>query len=394
MRRIGAARARRMALAAQGFADPSPRGRIDVRHFRRVLRRVSLIQLDSVNVFSRTHYMPFFSRLGPYDRDALDRWLWHSGELFEYWAHEASLIPVDHHPLLRWRMQGGWHWKRLERMLTERPDLLERVEREVAEKGPLRTAHLKEPGERDSEQMWGWSDGKVALEALFLTGRVTTAARPNFIRHYDLTHRVLPRHVLEVDPPEVEEAQMELLRVAARSLGIGTAEDLADYHRIRMPVARPLLERLVARGDLEVVEVPGWDRPAYVDPSASAPHRVEGSALLSPFDSLVWNRPRVERIFDFHYRIEIYVPADKRVHGYYVLPYLLDGDLVARVDLKTDRKQGVLRVRGAFAEEGVDRPGVARRLAADLEATAGWLGMAAVEVEPNGDLYEELARNL
>src|SRR5690606_23846112 len=192
-------------------------------------------------------------------------------------------------------------------------------------------------------------DGKVALEALFLTGRVTTATRRNFVRLYDLTHRVLPRHVLEVDPPEVEEAQMELLRVAARSLGIGTAEDLADYHRIRMPVARPLLERLVARGDLEMVEVSGWDRPAYLDPSASAPHRVDGSALLSPFDSLFWNRPRVERIFDFLYRIEIYVPAEKRVHGYYVLPYLLDGDLVARVDLKTDRKQGVLRVRGAFA---------------------------------------------
>lgn len=384
MRRIGADRARRMALAAQGFADPAPAGRVDARHFRRVLRRVSLIQLDSVNVFSRTHYMPFFSRLGPYDRKALDTWLWHSRELFEYWAHEASLVPVEHHPLFRWRMQAGW--KRLERMLSEQPDLLDRVESEVAEKGPLRTAHLDDPGERDSEQMWGWSDGKVALEALFLIGRVTTAARSNFVRHYDLTERVLPHEVVRSDPPDVEEAQMELLRIAARSLGIGTAEDLADYHRLRMPVARPLLDRLVTAGVLEMVEVKEWDRPAYLHPGASAPRRVEGSALLSPFDSLVWNRPRVERIFGFHYRIEIYVPAAKRVHGYYVLPYLLDGDLVARVDLKTDRKHRVLRVRGAFVEAGADRVAVARHLAADLETTAAWLEMDGVEVEQNGDL--------
>lgn len=394
MRRIGADRARRMALAAQGFADPVPTGRVDVRHFRRVLRRVALVQLDSVNVFSRTHYLPFFSRLGPYDRAALDRWLWGSGELFEYWAHEASLIPVDHHRLFRWRMEAGWHWKRLERMLEERPELLDRVEREVAEKGPLRTAHLDEPGEPRRGEMWGWSDGKVALEALFLLGRVTTAARPNFVRHYDLTERVLPHRALGAEEPGREAAQMELLRIAARSLGIGTAEDLADYHRLRLPVARPLLDRLVEAGDLELVEVPGWDRPAFLDPAASAPRAVTGSALLSPFDSLVWNRPRVERIFGFRYRIEIYVPAHQRVHGYYVLPYLMDGRLVARVDLKTDRKHRSLRVRSAHAEAGADRAAVAHRLAADLEATASWLGMDRVEVEGEGDLAAFLARHL
>lgn len=395
MSRIGADRVRRMALGAQGFADPAPTGRIDRRHFRRVIRRVGLVQLDSVNVFSRTHYMPFFSRLGPYDRQALDDWLWGSRELFEYWAHEASLIPVEHFPLLRWRMNGGWHWGRIERMLAENPDLLEQVAREVEEKGPLRTAHLEDPGERNTEHMWGWSEGKVALEALFLTGRVTTAFRPNFVRHYDLTERVLPREALEADPPEVEEAQMELLRVAARALGVGTAEDLADYHRLRNPVARPLIDRLVERGDLEKVHVQGWDRPGYLDPAAVTPRRVEGSALLSPFDSLIWNRSRVERIFGFRYRIEIYVPAHKRVHGYYVLPYLLDGHLVGRVDLKADRKGGRLLVRGAFAEEGVDRLAVARSLAADLGTVAEWLGLEnGIAVERNGDLAPVLSRHL
>lgn len=394
MARLSADRARRLALGAQGFNAPAPKGRVDVRHFRRVLNQVSLVQLDSVNVFSRTHYMPFFSRLGPYDRDALDAWLWDSREVFEYWAHEASLIPVQHHPLFRWRMEAGWHWGRIERMIEERPGFLELVADEVSAKGPLRTAHLDNPGDRDTDKMWGWSDGKVALEALFLTGQVTTSARTNFVRHYDLSERVIPPGVLATPTPSTEDAQMELLRVAARSLGVATAADLADYHRIRMPVARPLIARLVELGDIEKVEVEGWGEPGYLDPGAKVPRFVHGSALLSPFDSLVWCRPRVERIFGFHYRIEIYVPAPKRVYGYYVLPYLLDGNLVGRVDLKTDRADRILRVRGAFAEDGVDRGAVAERLAADLETTAAWLGMDDVSVEANGDLAEPLASAL
>lgn len=394
MVRLSADRARRLALGAQGFTDPPPTGRVDVRHFRRVVRRVGLIQLDSVNVFSRTHYMPFFSRLGPYDRDALDSWLWGSGEMFEYWAHVASLIPIEHHRLFRWRMEGGWHWGRIERMLAERPGFLEAVEAEVAAKGPLRTAHLDDPGERDGDAMWGWSDGKVALEALFLTGRITTAARPNFVRHYDLTDRVISAEVLETEAPDEDEAKMEMLRIAARCLGVGTAADLADYHRLKVPQARTLLRRLVERGELVQVDVEGWEGPAYMDPETVVPHRVEGSALLSPFDSLVWCRPRVERIFGFHYRIEIYVPSGQRVHGYYVLPYLLNGRLVGRVDLKTDRGRGRLRVQGAFAEEGVDRLSVARHLAADLESAAMWLGLDDVEVSDNGDLADPLASSL
>ncbi|CAN5821201.1 crosslink repair DNA glycosylase YcaQ family protein [soil metagenome] len=392
MAAISADRARRIALGAQGFADPPASGRIDVRHFRRVLSRVALVQLDSVNVFARTHYMPFFSRLGPYDRAAVDRWLWQSRELFEYWGHEASVIPIEHYPLFRHRMDRGWHWKRIERMIVERPGFVESVLEEVRANGPLRTAQLSDPGVRDGEAMWGWSDGKVALEGLFLTGEVTTAARPNFVRHYDVTERVIPPEVLSEPGPDPDGARMELVTIAARSLGIGTAQDLADYHRIRMPVARPLIERLVQRGELEEVQVGEWGQPAYLHPEATTPRKVEGSALLSPFDSLVWFRPRIERIFDFHYRIEIYVPAAKRMYGYYVLPYLVDGRLVARVDLKTDRKAGRLRVQAAYSEEGVDRAGVARRLAVDLEVVAGWLGVDGVEVMAKGDLSDALGR--
>ena len=392
--RLSLDQARRMALSAQGFTEPKVRGRVDVRHFRKVLKRLGVVQLDSVNVFARTHYMPFFSRLGPYDRDALDRWLWRSGDVFEYWAHEASLLPVEDHPLFRFRMEAGWHWERLERMLEERPDLLDQIEAEVAEKGPLRTAHLTDPGDRPSPGMWNWSDGKVALEALFLVGRVTTAYRENFVRYYDITSRVIPAQVLAMPTPDAESAQAELLKKAARALGVGTYDDLADYYRIRGPKARPLIEKLVADGDLIEAQVEGWDRAAYVHPGAVIPRRVEGSALLSPFDSLVWHRPRAERLFGFRYRIEIYTPAPKRVYGYYVLPYLLDGRLVARVDLKSDRKSGRLQVKGAFAEEDVDLPAVATSLAADLERTAEWLGLAEVEIHPNGDLAASLAKAL
>lgn len=381
-----------MALGAQGFADPRPAGRVDVRHFRRVVRRVGLVQLDSVNVFCRTHYMPFFSRLGPYDRSALDAWLWGSGEMFEYWGHEASVIPVDQHPLFAHRMRAGNGWGRVERLREERPGFIDAVLEEVRAKGPITTSDLSEPGERDRDAMWGWSDGKVALEALFVDGSITAESRPNFVRYYDLTERVIPATARE-DPLAAEEAQTELLLIAARAYGVATAEDLGDYHRIRMPVARPLLDRLVETGDLELVEVEGWDRPAYLHPEAVTPRRVEGSALLSPFDSLVWFRPRAERIWGFRYRIEIYVPAAERVHGYYVLPYLLDGHLVGRVDLKADRSAGRLRVRSSFAEPGVDRVAVARSLASDLEAAAAWLGLdGGVEVEPAGDLAGELTR--
>ncbi len=391
MRTLTIDQARRYALGAQGFADPRPTGRIDVRHFRRVMDRVGLVQLDSVNVFSRTHYMPFFSRLGPYDRSALDAWLWESGEVFEYWGHEASLIPARDHPLWRWRMNGDFKWGSLERIKNEHPEYLDEVLAQVRERGPLRTSDLHDPGQRDGASMWDWPKGKVALEALFLGGKVTTAHRPNFTRMYDLSERVIPEEHFGAKVPEREEAQSNLLLQAARSMGVATAADIADYPRIRMPEARPVIERLVAEEKLVEIEVEGWSRVAYLHPDARLPRRVEGRALLSPFDNLIWFRDRVERLWDFFYRIEIYVPEPKRIHGYYVLPFLLDGDLVARVDLKSDRKAGALLVKGAFAEPEVDRIRVGRELRGELETVASWLGLEEVRIGRNGDLAPALS---
>jgi len=386
MRRLTLNQARRYALAAQGFNDGRAPGRVDARHFRKVVDRAGLIQLDSVNVFSRAHFMPFFSRLGPYDRDRLDRWLWQSGELFEYWGHEASLIPADQHRLFRWRMSRELTWNAMKRLEQEQPGYIDAVLEQVAQRGPIQTKELDDPGERIGRTMWNWSHGKVALEVLFLQGRVTTADRPNFARLYDLTERVIPREHLKKPDLEQEEAQSILLMQAARSMGVATADDLGDYYRIRMPDTRPLVARLMERGDLEEVEVEGWDKPGFLHPEAKLPRQARGTALLSPFDNLIWYRPRVERLWDFHYRIEIYVPKPKRVYGYYVLPFLMNGDLVARVDLKTDRQSGVLRVKGAFAEAGVDRAAVGRALRDELDLVAGWKGMGDVEVAKNGDL--------
>jgi uncharacterized protein YcaQ len=390
MRTISNDQARRYALGAQGFIEGRADGRVDVRHFRKVMSQIGLVQLDSVNVFCRTHYMPFFSRIGQYDIDALDDWLWNSGEVFEYWGHEASLIPVEHHRLFRWRMAQPFTWKRLKALEENHPEYLQSVYQQVEERGPLRTKDLHAPGERDPDAMWGWSDGKVALEALFFKGLVTASDRPNFMRMYDLPQRVIPEEHLGASTPGHDEALAELLLQAASYLGVGAADDLADYYRIRMPAARPVLRRLVEAGDLEEVEVEGWDRPAYAHPDVPLPRWPKGTALLSPFDNLVWYRPRVERLWDFHYRIEIYVPEPNRVYGYYVLPFLLDGDLVARVDLKTDRRTNSLQVKGAFAEPEANMKKVGRALRKELDLVAGWLGMDDLVVDRNGDLYDFL----
>jgi uncharacterized protein YcaQ len=334
--------------------------------------------------------MPFFSRLGAYDRSALDAWLWGSGEMFEYWGHEASLLPTPEHRLWRWRMNGNWGWDRVTQIRREHPGYMDAVLEQVRERGPLRTADLHDPGMRNGDEMWGWSKGKIALEALFMEGLVTTSHRPNFVRMYDLTERVIPGEHLTADGLGIDEAQSALLRKAAAAIGVGTAADLADYYRIRLPQARPLIDRLVADGDLVEAAVDGWDGPAYLHPEASLPRRVEGRALLSPFDNLIWYRDRVQRLWDFHYRIEIYVPEPKRVYGYYVLPFLLDGELVARVDLKVDRKAGALLVKGAFSEPDIDPIRVARELRAELETTAAWLDLSELVVSRNGDLAPRL----
>ena len=391
MRRITKDQARRYALAAQGFNEPRPVGRVDRRHFRKVVDRVRLIQLDSVNYFSRAHFMPFFSRLGPYDRDSLDAWLWRSGELFEYWAHEASLIPANQHQLFRWQMERGANWKAMKRLQEEEPGYIEAVLKQVEDNGPIQTKDLENPGQRMGRTMWDWNTGKLALEILFIEGRITTSDRPNFTRMYQLPERVIPKQYLDAPDLPVEDAQARLLDQAARAMGIATAEDLGDYYRIRMPETRPLVDQMAVSGRLVEVDVEGWDKPGYLHPDAMLPRTARGTALLSPFDNLVWCRPRVERLWDFHYRIEIYVPEPKRVYGYYVLPFLMDGNLVGRVDIKTDRQEGVLRVKGAFAEPDVDKIAVGKTLRRELEQVATWLSMSKIEVAANGNLASYLS---
>jgi uncharacterized protein len=343
--------------------------------------------------------MPLFSRLGPYDRAILDRIAGHGSgridrRLVEYWAHEASLIPVELHPLFRWRMADvdGEAWGSISRVVRERPELVAETLQLVMDEGPIRaraTGAVRPPPV--DGRMWNWHEGKVALEHLFFTGQVGAARRVNFERLYDTIDRVLPAEVLSRPTLDVADAQRELVRVAARALGVATEPDIGDYFRLPRADSKARVAELVETGELIAVDVEGWGAPAYLWPAARAPRRVDARALLSPFDSLIWFRPRTERLFGFRYRIEIYTPAPKREYGYYVLPFLLGDELVARVDLKSDRQQGVLLVQGAFAEDGVQRDRVARELAAELRLVAGWLELDDVVVVRNGDLAAELA---
>jgi len=390
--------ARRIALHAQGFNDPRPGGRIDRRHFRRVVDRVGLVQIDSVNVLTRSHELPFLARLGPYPRERLADWLWGSGEMFEYWGHEASLLPVELHPLLRWRMEDDHAWKGVQSFRTSHPGLGEAVLEAVHDNGPVTLGELEHLGDAIKRRpatpgsMWNWTPAKKAVEWFFWNGQVCAIRNPQtFERHYARPDQVLPTDVLAAPTPTDDDAMKDLLLRAARSHGVGTAKCLADYHRLPIVPARRLVAELAADGALRPVEVQGWKHPAFLHPEAELPRWVRAAALLSPFDSLVWERDRVERLFGFRYRIEIYVPADKRVHGYYVLPFLHDGRLVARVDLKGDRQSGVLRVRSAHAEPTFNADKSMSPLVERLRELAAFLGLGDVTVEPKGDLAPALA---
>jgi uncharacterized protein YcaQ len=386
---LSLAQARRIALAAQGFTDPRPTGRVDRRHLRRVLDRMGLIQIDSVNVLARSQELPLFARLGPHPRSLIGD-ATAAGELFEYWVHEACHVPVEHHHLYRWRMQSDHRWGDVRRLAERRPGFVDEVYRRVDAVGPIAASELEQRvGPKGS--WWDWDDGKVALEHLFWSGRIAAVRRPtDFARLYDIAERVIPADVLARPTPSEHEARKELLVLAARHHGVGTADDLADYHRQKPHVCRPLLLELVEEGRLLHAQVEGWGKPTYLHPDAAVPKRVAARALLSPFDPLVWHRDRVERLFGFRYRIEIYVPQPKRRYGYYVLPFLLGDRLVARTDLKADRQRRVLMVQGAFAEPGAPVDEVADALAAELHLMAGWLGLERVEVGSRGDLVSPL----
>ncbi len=390
---LSLAEQRRIALAAQGFADPRPSGSITRRHLQRVLQRTQLLQIDSVNVLARAHYLPLYARLGAYPRTLLEAAAWGVKKtLFEYWAHEASLLPLELQPLLRWRMaraeRGEGTWGRLKPFAGERRPEAEAILQRIAADGPLAASDLEGP--KGSGGWWGWSDAKSALEWLFWSGRITTATRrASFERVYDLTERVLPSAVLDQPTPSEPDAHRQLLRLAARAHGLATAGDLRDYFRLSPGDAAPRLAELVEAGELTPVRVEGCSQPAYLDPAAQRPRRVRARALLAPFDPLIWERSRTERLFGVRYRIEIYTPADKRLHGYYVLPFLLGDRLVARIDLKADRKASRLLVQGAHAEPGAPAD-TASELAAELAVMAGWLGLERVEVQPSGDLAATL----
>ena len=405
---LSAAEARGAALAAQGLGRPRPNGRVDARHLRRAIDDVGLLQLDSVNVLCRSHYLPLFSRLGPYPRATLDRLASHvdsapePGEragrdraLFEYWGHEASLLPVALQPLLRWRMARAQKltYKPVRRLAAEKPELIESVLRTVRERGPIRAADVATPLRKPENRWFDWSEGRIALDYLFFAGRVCAAHRVRFERHYDLPERVLPEAVLDAPTPADDEAQRKLLLIAATRLGVATEPDLGDYFRLPRADSKARVAELVDAGALTAARVEGWSAPAYVTARLPAPAH-EARALLTPFDPLVWSRPRTERLFGFRYRIEIYTPAAKRVHGYYVLPFLLGDRLVARIDVKSDRQAGVLRVLGAFAEPGADPGAVAPELAEELRLLADWLELEQVSVARTGDLAGRLAKTV
>lgn len=400
--RLSAAQARRVAVAAQGFHDPRPSGPVTRPHLRRLIGRIQVLQLDSVSVAVRAHYAPMFSRMGPYDRDLLDAAAWsHSARsprlLVEYWAHEAALMAIEDWPLLRWRMReytgGRWGVE----IVEKNPRLVDDVVAAVVELGPSTAgqieAHLQSAPKRGKGAWWNRTDTKWVAEALFASGVLTTAHRTGFARHYDLVERVLPADVVARQVDDVE-AVRELTLRAATALGVATEADIRDYFRLRPGQSKSAIADLVATGELEPVQVDGWTAPAYLRAGQPVPRADRGTALLCPFDPLIFFRPRIERLFGFHYRIEIYTPAAKRQYGYYVWPLLLDGELVARVDLKADRSAGVLQAVGAFAEPGQDARRVADAMAGELQTMATWLGLAGVTAGERGDLAGALRRAL
>ena len=374
--------ARRIALAAQGFGAPRPLS-ANAGHLRRTVERLQLHQIDSVNVLARAHYLPAFSRLGVYDRTLLDRAAWGSKSkrtLFEYWAHEASLLPLELQPLLRWRMaaaeRGDIGWQSLRVYARERRSEADALLERIRAEGPLAASDFEHG--KNQGGWWGWGETKRVLEWLFWAGQITAATRrTNFERVYDLPERVIPPAIMALPTPTPADAKRALIERSARAHGIATATDLRDYFRLDPESARTAIAELVEGGTLIPAAVEGWKQPAYLHRDARIPRRIAGQALLAPFDPLVWERARTERLFDFRYRIEIYVPADKRVHGYYVLPFLLDDRLVGRVDLKADRQNKRLLVRHVTWEPGAP-PEAPERLAAELRAMADWLGLESV----------------
>ena len=400
---LSLAEARRLALSSLGFGAKRP-ARAGAAHVRATAARLGAIQIDSVNVLARAHYLPTFSRYGAYPMSALDDLAHGAREMFEYWGHAACFLPIDLYPLMRWRMANQVEaWAGIGRKQLR---FMEEVHAEVAERGALGAGELSKGG-KSKGPWWGWSDGKEALELLFYQGRLAIAGRRHFERLYDLPERVLPRAVLEAAPVTPSDAKKALLVRAARAMGVGTAKDIAQYFHIdtwwdrrwakgmRKPAGlQPVFDELVEERRLERVSVEGWAKPAYIVPGAKIPRSIDVRAIVSPFDPVLWERKWTKAVFGFDYQIEIYVPAPKRIHGYYVLPFLMGDRFVARADLKADRKASTLIVHAAYVEPGVDAADAAAALAGELRSIAAWLSLDAQAIGPKGNLARPLKRAL
>lgn len=391
--RLSTLQARRTALAAQGFTRARPTGPVAGAHLRRTVRRLGFFQIDSVNVLQRAHYLPLYSRMGPYDLDVLHRAAGRAPRaMFEYWAHVATFVDVDLWPAMQHRMRSGHGlWGGPAQIARERPDLVERVLAHVRDHGPVTARQIDaEPDRERTGWGWNWSQTKQALEYLFHAGQITAARRnAQFEREYDLPERVIPAEVLARPALDSDEAHRVLVEHAARAHGVGTEPCLRDYFRTAPEPTQRAVAELVDEGVLRPVSISGWNRPAYLHHEAVTPRRVQARALLSPFDPLVFERTRAEQLFDFHYRIEIYVPEGKRRYGYYVLPFLLGDQIAARVDLKADRAARRLVVHGAWAEPHAPAH-TAEELATELQIMAGWLDLDEVSPPRRGDLAAPL----
>jgi hypothetical protein len=392
---LSIAEARRIALAAQGFKHPDRTGTPNWGHMARMIERLNLLQIDSVNVLVRSHYLPLYSRLGAYDRTALDLRTFDNRKrtMFECWAHEASLVPLKIHPLARWRMararDGNGTYGFMDRFARDNRAYLNKCLEFIKGHGPTAVSDLPDGGKSEGG-WWGWSKGKVALETLFDHGLLAAATRRGFERIYDLPERVIPSEILNLPTPDEDSTFRSLMEISARALGLGTESDLRDYFRLPVAEARTALAELVEEGTLLPVVVEGWKHQAYIHKDAKLPHKAGGSALVSPFDPLVWERARAERLFDFHYRIEIYTPAPKRKFGYYVLPFLHGDRFAARVCLKADRQAGMLLANAAHLEPHADRNATAVALAEELRLMARWLELERIKVGARGDLSAAL----
>ena len=381
---IDAVSAKRIAIAAQGFNRPRPMGKVDIRHFRRVFGDVGLVQLDSVQAICRSHYLVFFSRLGKYDQLKLDNWIWHSGEIFESWVHEASILPVGLEPFVRWkknRARKGETWKGLYELANSQEKYVDDVMRQVSSaSSAIRASELTDPRNRSGPWWSGRSDGQKTLDWLFRIGQVAVKRDTKFFRSYVPFDSVIPNEISGFPDPVESDSIDELILTAARCNGISTVSDIADYFRMKPILVREALPFLLEQNKLLPVSVEGWNEKAYLHPSVPKPAKIESRALLSPFDSLVWCRPRLERLFHFKYRLEIYVPKEERKYGYYVLPFLLNENLVARVDIKTVRTEGKLLVKGIYLENGTDPEMVISELSKELIELSHFLDLPEVSV--------------